>query len=267
VAEVLERSRLPPLEAGVLLAHALGVERAWLVAHSENLLGEGERRDVEALYRRRREGEPVAYLTAKKEFYGLALSVSPAVLIPRPETELLVDVALEHLSTGQSVLDLGTGSGAIAIALAHVRRGIRVAACDRAEAALALARANAERHRVSVRFVRSDWFAGFAGERFDVIVSNPPYVASNDPHLRQGDLRYEPRGALQAGPTGLECIERIAAEAPQFLAPGGWLILEHGHDQGTDCVALLQRLGYQHVADSVDLAGVPRLVAAMARGR
>jgi len=261
VAEMLERSGLPALEAGVLLAHALGVDRAWLVAHVEAVLGVGKREKIEALYRRRQEGEPVAYLTGEREFYGLALSVSPAVLIPRPETELLVEVALEHLRAGQSALDLGTGSGAVAIALAKTRPGVSVAGADKSQAALELARANGRRHAVQVRFERSDWFSAFEGERFDVIVSNPPYIASADPHLGAGDLRFEPRGALEAGPTGLECIERIAAAAPQFLAPGGWLILEHGYDQGAACVALLRDLGYLRVCDRIDLAGVSRVVS------
>lgn len=261
VKRLLDESGLPGLEARLLLAHALGVERAWIVAHPDDEVSASQAARIEELYRRRREGEPVAYLTGEREFYGLALAVSPAVLIPRPETELLVEMALEHMARGQRVLELGTGSGAIAIALAHARPDAIVCAGDISEAALMVAQANAKRHQVRVRFERSDWFSAFAGDRFDMVLSNPPYIASGDAHLTQGDLRHEPRHALEAGPAGLECITRIAAEAPAHMTPGAWLILEHGHDQGDACVDLLRRLGYERVSDRADLAGVPRVVA------
>jgi release factor glutamine methyltransferase len=259
-SELLAASGLPGLEARLLLAHALGVDRAWIAAHGDEAVGEDAGRRAGELYRRRAAGEPVAYLMGEREFYGLAFEVTPAVLIPRPETELLVEAALERLADGGTALDLGTGSGAIAIALAHERPAARVAAGDASAQALEVARANAARHGARVRFERSDWFSAFGVERFDVVVSNPPYIASGDPHLAQGDLRFEPRDALEAGPTGLECLERIAAAALEHLAPGGWLLLEHGHDQGEACVSLLKGLGYDGVRDRIDLAGVSRVV-------
>jgi release factor glutamine methyltransferase len=261
VKQLLHASGLPGLEARVLLAHVLDVTRAWLAAHPGDEVGAAAQAHAEQLYRRRRDGEPVAYLTGEREFYGLVLAVSPAVLIPRPETELLVEVVLEHLAGGQRLLELGTGSGAVAIALARARPDVTVCAADIAEDALAVAQANAKRHRVQVRFERSDWFAAFAGERFDVVAGNPPYIARGDAHLGQGDLRHEPRHALEAGPTGLECIERIASAAPAHMMPGGWLILEHGHDQGEASVQVLRSLGYERVSDRADLAGVSRVVA------
>jgi release factor glutamine methyltransferase len=256
IASLIRESLLPPLEARVLLSYALGVDRAWLAARPEHELGTETRTRAETLFDRRRSGVPVAYLVGEREFHGLALAVTTAVLIPRPETELLVDTVLELAPGGAGALDLGTGSGAVAIALAL--KDLSVSACDVSEAALDLARSNAVRHRAQVRFVRSDWFAAFAGQRFDVIAGNPPYVASGDPHLQE--LRHEPRAALEAGPTGLECIEAIAAAARGHLLPGGWLALEHGYDQGERCVSLFEGLGYRDVADLRDLAAHPRVV-------
>jgi release factor glutamine methyltransferase len=190
------------------------------------------------------------------------------VLIPRPETELLVELALERLgeipSEHPCVLDLGTGSGAIAIAIASVlaanRPGATVSACDASEAALAVARANAARHGVPVRLLCSDWFAALGDERFDVVVANPPYIAGQDPHLEQGDLRFEPRSALVADEGGLGCLRAIAETARAHLQTGGWLLMEHGYDQGEPCVQLLERLGYAQVSDRRDLSGNPRVV-------
>lgn len=259
-AALIRASGLPQLEARVLAAHALGVERVWVTAHENDELDAPAVTAIDALYARRRAGEPVAYLTGEREFFGLSFAVSPAVLIPRPETELLVEHALSMLRDGQRVLDLGTGSGAIAVAIATQRPDVEVVACDESEAALAVAGANTARHRAQVRLLRSDWFGALRGERFDMVVSNPPYIAAGDAHLAKGDLRFEPRGALVAGPEGMECIESIATLARGHLLSGGVLLLEHGHDQGGKCVALLQRLGYREVKDHCDLAGVARLV-------
>lgn len=262
LAAILKSSGLPLLEARILAAHALGVERVWITAHENDEIGGDRGAAVESLLRRRQAGEPVAYLTGGREFYGLMLAVSPDVLIPRPETELLVDCAIALLRGGGRVLDLGTGSGAIAIALALHCPEAEVIACEASEAALGIARANARRHAAAVRFVRSDWFAGLRGERFNLVVSNPPYLALDDPHLDLGDLRFEPREALVAGRDGLECLEAIAASARDHLLPGGSLLMEHGHEQGESCVGILERLGYSAVCDHRDLAGTGRTVQA-----
>ncbi len=259
VEELLEASGLPLAEGRILIAHALGLDRATLAAHPEREVG-SERETIESLFARRRAGEPVAYLTGEREFYGLAFKVSPAVLIPRPETELLLEVALRHARGGARVLDLGTGSGALAVALALQRPGVSVTACDASEAALAVARANAERHRASVRFVASDWFSALEYQRFDLILANPPYIASGDSHLDQGDLRFEPRRALEAGPTGLEQIAAIAGASRDHLEPRGWLVIEHGYDQAEQCERLLTQSGFSRVSDALDLAGLPRVV-------
>ena len=247
----------------MLFARALGRDRVWLVSHSEDRIDEALRAKAEALFARRRAGEPVAYLLEEREFWGLALAVSPAVLIPRPETERVVELALERLpaDAGASVLDLGTGSGAIAIAIAAERPRARVTAIDVSEAALAVARQNNARHGGCVRLLQSDWFAAVADERFNLIVSNPPYIAASDAHLGQGDLRFEPRSALASGASGMEAIEAIAVAARDRLAPGGRLLIEHGWDQRAACIALFTRLGYSQVADHDDLAGLPRVIA------
>jgi release factor glutamine methyltransferase len=267
LATILKASRLPLSEARILAAHALGVDRVWLSAHEKDELPADERSekaggDIEKLFHRRRAGEPVAYLTGEREFYGLSLAVSPAVLIPRPETELLVDHTIPLLRDASTVLDLGTGSGAIAIAIAFNCPAARVFACDASLEALAIARDNATRHGAAVTFVKSDWFSAMKSERFDVVVSNPPYIALDDPHLGEGDLRFEPREALVAGKEGVECIEAIAAAARDHLNPGGWLLMEHGYDQGEVCIRLLERLGYCEVQDHKDLAGIGRTVQA-----
>lgn len=262
LAAILQASRLPMLEARILAAHALGVERVWISAHEKEELEANRQPGIEALFGRRRAGEPVAYLTGEREFYGLSLEITPAVLIPRPETELLVERAIALLAEGTTVVDLGTGSGAIAIALALNCPEAQVSACEASDVALAVARANAARHGARLRLVKSDWFAGLHGERFDLVVSNPPYIALDDPHLLQGDLRFEPPEALVAGKSGLECIDAIAVVARDHLHPGGWLLLEHGYDQGEACVQLLERLGYANVSDHRDLSDNARVVQA-----
>lgn len=245
----------------MLFGRVLGKSRAWLIAHSDAAAGADAERAFAALAGRRRGGEPVAYILGEREFHGLELHVAPAVLIPRPETELLVDLALQRIpaNTALRVLDLGTGSGAIAVALAHARPQARVSAVDLDDAALAVARANASRHGVRVRFLRGDWFSALSGETFDVIVSNPPYVAAADPHLEMGDLRFEPRRALVGGTDGLDCIRVIAARAGTHLDAGSWLLLEHGYDQAAGCRALLQAQGYRAVQSWPDLAGIERV--------
>lgn len=260
IRTLVETSGLPPSEARLLVAHALDADRAWLIAHADDSVG-GVRQDIaRALLGRRRAGEPVAYILGRREFHGLDLAVTPEVLIPRPETELLVDLALARLG-GESrrVLDLGTGSGAIAIAIARSAPAAEVWATDASPAALAVARANASRHAPGVHCIESDWFAGLHGRRFDLVVTNPPYVAADDPHLRQGDLRFEPRAALVGGADGLDCIRRIVREAREHLTAGGWLLFEHGHDQAEASRALLKAAGYADVDSWPDLAGIPRV--------
>lgn len=266
-AELLRASGIEPREARILLAYRLGVSLASLAAHPERVIELEPGVRVESDFARRRAGEPVAYITGEREFYGLPLRVNPAVLIPRPETELIVEWALARLRDGDRVLDLGTGSGAIAIALAASRPALEVSACDASESALALARKNAARHRARVRFVSSDWFTALGGERFDAVVANPPYIASGDPHLREGDLRWEPRHALEAGRSGLEAITAISSAAAGFLVRDGWLAVEHGYDQGPACEALLRAAGFVDVADHVDLAGLPRVVTGRREGQ
>ena len=261
VDELIARSALSLTEARVLLAHALRVERAWIIAHGPDGVADAQAQAVEALFARRRAGEPIAYITGEREFQGLSLHVTQNVLIPRPETELVVEQALTLMAGRRTpkVLDLGTGSGAIAVAIANARRDAQVCATDASATALAVASGNASRHAVAVRFVQGDWFIALAGERFDVIASNPPYVADGDPHLGEGDLRFEPQVALLGGPDGMGCIRTIAAAARRHLAPGGWLVFEHGYDQGPACVRLLVGLGYTGVADIQDLSGLPRV--------
>ncbi len=245
----------------MLLAHALGVERPWIIAHGRDCVSDAQAQAVEALIARRRAGEPIAYITGEREFYGLSLHVTPSVLIPRPETELVVEQALTLIAGRGTpkVLDLGTGGGAIAVSIAHARSDAQVWASDASAEALAVASRNASRHAVVVRFVQGDWFITLAEERFDVIASNPPYVAQGDPHLEKGDVRFEPQAALLGGLDGMDCIRTIAAGARTHLAPGGWLVFEHGYDQGQACVRLLARLGYTNVVDTQDLSGLPRV--------
>jgi len=260
--ELIAASGLPRAEAQLLAAHAIGKPRSWMLAHDDDAATAVNA--AHAVFVRRRAGEPVAYILGEREFYGLMFAVTPAVLIPRPETELLVDLAIERLARlpqGGTLLDVGTGSGAIAVAIAHARPDATVWASDISPAALAVARANAQRHGVNIRFVQSDLLAGFPEQRFDIIASNPPYIAEGDPHLSAGDLRFEPPGALASGSDGLALIRRLAADAPSHLTPGGWLLLEHGYDQGTVCNSLLQKKNYMEVTTNIDLSGHPRTTA------
>jgi len=248
-------------EAQVLLRFALGVSRAWLTTHTDQAADSEAAARFRSLVALRASGHPVAYLVGVKEFYGLPLRVTPDALIPRPETEELVEAALERLPQGETrtVLDLGTGSGCIAIAIAHLRPAAQITAVDCSSPALALARDNAATLGVEVDFRQSDWFAALGGRRFDLIVANPPYVAADDPHLRQGDLRFEPRPALAAGADGLADLRRIVGAAPKYLRPGGWLLLEHGYDQAEACRDLLHKAGFGELVFRADFAGLPRI--------
>jgi len=251
---------LDRLDSQLLLLHALGRgsnERAWLLAHDTDAAPGPSVQAFLKLCERRRAGEPVAYLVGEKEFHGLGLRVDPRVLVPRPDTETLVDWAIECLQglTAPRVLDLGTGSGAIALAIRHGRADARVAAVDASADALEVARANARRLGLPVDFAQGDWLAGAAPDH-DLIVSNPPYIAAGDPHLPA--LRHEPLQALVAGADGLDDIRRIVGDAPGHLRPGGWLLLEHGHDQAEAVRSLMVGHGFTEVQSRHDLAGIAR---------
>ncbi|MEY5097664.1 MAG: peptide chain release factor N(5)-glutamine methyltransferase [Pseudomonadota bacterium] len=277
VQQALLRARqsgLERLDAQVLLLHRLGRaphDRAWLIAHDTDALPADVAQDFLALCLRRLQGEPVAYLVGRREFHGLELQVDARVLDPRPDTETLVDWALDVLDGCEqpTVLDLGTGSGAIALALQHRRPDARVWALDASPDALAVARANAQRLGLPVRFLLGSWLAGWparqaeaaeqapAGpalpDRFDLIISNPPYIRADDPHLAA--LTHEPLSALASGADGLDDIRTIAAQAREHLLAGGWLLLEHGWDQGEDAARLLAAHGYAEIGHRLDLAG------------
>lgn len=238
-----------------LMGHVLGRARTWLIAHDDHVPDAAEQGAIEALLARRAAGEPYAYLVGQREFFGLTLTVNPAVLVPRPETELLVEWALAVCPQPAQVLDLGTGSGAIALALAA--QGHAVTATDASAAALAVARTNGQRLGLAVTWRQGAWWEAVAGlPPFDLIVSNPPYVAEGDAHLAV--LRHEPITALTAGPDGLADLRAIVAGAGVHLRPGGWLLLEHGHDQGKAVAALLTQAGFGATETRRDLAGLER---------
>jgi release factor glutamine methyltransferase len=253
------------LDAEALLMHATGFDRAALVARGDLALDPKQRGHLETLLARRAAGEPVAYLTGRREFWSLDIEVTPDTLIPRPETELLVERALMLIPHDAEwrVADLGTGSGAIALAIARERPCCRVVATDRSAAALAVAQRNAQSLGLTnVEFRSGHWLDPLAGESFELIASNPPYVRARDPHLAQGDVRFEPRAALVAGPDGLEAIRAIAEGAREALLPGGWLLLEHGHDQAAEVARLLRWYGYGEITSHRDLAGIDRVTKA-----
>ena len=255
------------IEARALAVHAWQVETAWLIAHDTDVPDPARTSAFLDLLGQRLAGLPIAYLTGEREFYGRPFHVTPDVLIPRPETELLVDQALHHLPPGQPlrVLDLGTGSGCVAVTIALERPQAIVTAVDRSPAALALAQHNARALDAPVRFLQSDWFAAFtpptvlAGERFDLIIGNPPYVAAADPHLGRGDVRFEPLTALASGSDGFDDLRRIVRDAPAHLEPHGWLWLEHGFEQGELTRRLLHEAGMREVQTRLDAAGLPRI--------
>jgi len=268
------RSRLTgndaTLEAEILLAHVLGKTRTWLRTWPEHVPSATQRRTFLDFVARRAAGEPVAYLTGEREFWDMRLRVTPDTLIPRPETELLVELALDRIPAGACwrIADLGTGSGAIALALARERPRCQVVATDVSGAALAVARDNAARLGVTnVDFRLGPWLAPLAGERFRLIASNPPYVHPDDPHLTRGDLRFEPPQALGSAPDGLRDIRDIARQARGHLCPGGWLLLEHGHDQGEAVAGILAALGYADVGTQRDLGGRDRITLGRFPGR
>jgi release factor glutamine methyltransferase len=243
-------------EAEHLLLHVLGRDRAWLFAHGDDALPAESAAAFEDLLARRMVGEPLAYLLGRRGFWTLDLQVSPATLIPRPETERLVELALARLPPDHAlrVADLGTGSGAIALAIASERPLAQVVATDISAEALDVAGANAQANGIAnVAFRHGSWLAPLAGERFDLIASNPPYIAEDDPHLAQGDLRFEPPSALSSGTDGLDAVRAIVLAAPDHLVPGGWLLLEHGWDQGAPVRALLMARGFIDVATETDL--------------
>ncbi len=267
LAQSLRRAQtlgLERIDAQLLHLMALGRDlhdRAWLLAHDTDVLDAGVLMRLEPLLQRRRAGEPLAYITGTKEFFGLSMQVDARVLDPRPDTETLVAWALEHMpvQTPCEVIDLGTGSGAIALALQHQRPEARVSAVDASAQALTVAQANAQRLQLPVRFIHSDWLRDVSGT-FDLIVSNPPYIRADDPHLTA--LMHEPLQALASGADGLDDIRTIIVQAPDHLKPGGWLLLEHGWDQAEAVRTLLTQAGWKHVQSRKDLAGIERCTGA-----
>jgi len=265
LADALAQARhmgLDALDAQLLLLHLLGRtdDRAWLRAHDTEALAPGVAPAWQELCRRRLAGEPVAYLVGRKEFFGLPLAVDARVLVPRPDTETLVEWALElHGPAPLKVVDLGTGSGAIALALQHARPGWEVWAVDASAQALTVARTNATQLALPVRFHQGDWLSTLPGP-FDLIVSNPPYIAEDDGHLPA--LRHEPQSALVSGRDGLDDLRKIIGQATTRLVPGGWLLLEHGHDQSASVQTLLQAAGWTEVGSRQDLAGIVRCTGA-----
>ncbi|MGE0097066.1 MAG: peptide chain release factor N(5)-glutamine methyltransferase [Hydrogenophaga sp.] len=258
----LQRDGLDRLDAQMLLLMALGRnphDRAWLIAHDDDALPTEVEAALGALTRRRLRGEPMAYLRGEQEFFGLVLKVDARVLVPRADTETLVHWALEVADSVQRharVLDLGTGSGAIALAIKAARPELAVAATDASDPALEVARANAQRLGLAITFGAGNWLAAVVGQSFDLIVSNPPYIAAEDQHLVA--LTHEPRAALSSGTDGLDDIRLLVTSAPQALVPGGWLLLEHGHDQASAVRSLLEAAGFAQVGSRTDLAGIER---------
>ncbi|QOJ21708.1 MAG: peptide chain release factor N(5)-glutamine methyltransferase [Gammaproteobacteria bacterium] len=250
------------VDAYMLLQYVLDATQAHLLTHPDQMLNAQQLEEFQCLVKRRIDGAPIAYLTGKRDFYDLTFKVNEAVLIPRPETELLVDLALQLIPLDRScrVLDLGTGSGAIAITLAKHRPQSQITAVDVSPAAMAVCRQNAQNLQIdNLSLVMGSWFDELSGERFDLIVSNPPYVAHGDPHLQQGDLRFEPQMALSAGDDGLSCVNHIIHNAPDHLAENGWLLLEHGYDQASACRQLLQNRDFSNICSHPDLAGIMRV--------
>ncbi len=248
------------LDTELLLSHVLKKNRAFLYTWPEQQLSADEQTAFQALFNRRIKGEPIAHLIGTREFWSLSLNVSPATLIPRPETELLVELALELPLTEQAtVLDLGTGTGAIALALASEKPLWRICAIDTVVEAVALAERNRQQHGFeNVRVFRSDWFSELGEQQFDLVVSNPPYIDANDEHLQQGDVRFEPGSALVASELGLSDLHAIVTGAGLHLKSGGWLILEHGYEQGDGIRQIMSKAGFSEVVTHVDLAGLDR---------
>jgi release factor glutamine methyltransferase len=262
IADVMRGSciALSQLEIRMLLCHVTQLSRVQLITQSERALTTTEAQTLSDFVQRRIAGEPIAYLIGEREFYGLSFHVDSAVLIPRPETELLVELALQHLPLKNArVLDMGTGSGAIAIAIAHTRPDVQVTALDVSEQALKVAQCNADRHDVRVTFLKSDWFSALSYQHFDVIVSNPPYIVAGDDHLSQGDLRFEPVDALTDHADGLSALRVLSKYAPRYLVPDGWLLMEHGYDQAQAVRTLLAAEQFSDVQSWCDLADIERV--------
>lgn len=268
--QLARRLGVDRLDAHLLVGAVLQQPRSWLLAHDRDPLPLDAAERISTLLQRRAAGEPAAYLLGHKEFFGLTLAVNPEVLVPRPDTETLVNWALEVLALHPTtdapprVLDLGTGSGAIALAVAHTHPAAQVTAVDASEGALRTARLNGERLGLSVNWRLGSWFEAVAGERFDLILSNPPYIAEHDPHLPE--LRFEPRSALTAGADGLDDLRTIIQQAPAHLNPGGWLLLEHGWDQAEAVAQLLRDRGFLGVDHRLDLGGHARCTGAQWSG-
>ncbi|WP_428945948.1 peptide chain release factor N(5)-glutamine methyltransferase [Pantoea sp. FN060301] len=260
----LAESESPKRDAEILLEHVTGKSRSWLIAFDETLLAPAQLERLSALIARRASGEPVAYLTGEREFWSLPLRVSGDTLIPRPDTELLVELALAHLpANGPAVLDLGTGTGAIALAIASERPDARVTGVDCVAGAVTLAQSNAQRLALTnVHFCRSDWFSDVGQMRYSMIVSNPPYIDEADEHLLQGDVRFEPASALVSGDKGLADIKTIAAQAGHYLLPGGWLMFEHGWQQAEQVRAILLDHHFEQVQTRQDYGGNDRVTFA-----
>lgn len=249
-------------EVNLLCQQVLNVNRAWLISHESDALEANQQAAFEALVQRRLNGEPIAYILGSREFYGLPIKTTPATLIPRQDTEVLVEAALAKIPQNSyfNVLDLGTGTGAVALAIASQRLQAKVIALDASPQALKVAIENAQSLNLcNVRLIESNWFSALVSEKFDVIVSNPPYIAQDDEHLKQGDLRFEPLLALASGVDGLDDIRRIIQDAPDYLNPNGWLMLEHGYDQADAASALLTARGFSQIDHAKDIAGIRRV--------
>ena len=249
-------------EVNLLLQHLLQVNRAWLISHDRDALTDDQQQDFYALLQRRLAGEPIAYILGSREFYGLPLKVTPATLIPRPDTETLVEAAFQKIPIDApwNILDLGTGTGAVALAIAKHRPTCHVIGVDASAEALVVAIENAQNLDLkNLSLIKSNWFSDLEAEKFDVIVSNPPYIAEADCHLTQGDLRFEPRSALASGVDGLDDIRRIIQDTPKYLKLNGWLMLEHGYDQAHSVAALLKGHGFSQIDHAQDLAGILRV--------
>jgi release factor glutamine methyltransferase len=265
IAALAASSPTPRLDAEVLVMHACGISRSELITRHDVALNDEQQNKLEGLLARRQRGEPVAYITGTREFWSMELDVSPATLIPRPETELLVEKALEHIPSDAAwtIADLGTGCGAIALAIAKERLRCRVIATDNSPAALQVARYNAKKIGLTnIEFHEGDWFAALANATFDMILSNPPYIRAGDPHLKQGDVRFEPATALVAGTEGFDAIRHIARHAREFLKPDGWLLFEHGWDQAEAIGDYLRQQGYRDIVCHTDLTGHARVAGA-----
>lgn len=254
------------LEVNLLLQQLLDVNRAWLIAHAEDTLTPEQYAAFDILLQRRLNGEPIAHILGNREFYGLPLKVTADTLIPRPDTETLVEAALVKIppATPINILDLGTGTGAIALAIAKHSPNAHVTALDFSENALNIARENAKNLAIpNVSFLLSHWFSALNQQQFHIIVSNPPYIAENDPHLSQGDVRFEPKSALTSGADGLDDVRHIIAHARHHLTPSGWLMLEHGYDQAQAVAELLAQTQFCHIGHRLDLAGIQRVTFGM----